>query len=85
MSSAEVLFLEEYPPGNGIRGAESAPGSVSGDRFSSDTIVPVYSGERLTLCVGEADRNLENDLSFAISLTSGIRLLSGLSGQVLRP
>ena len=42
-------------------GADSAPGSVSGDSLSSDTTVPVYSGDRLALCVGEADRNLEND------------------------
>ena len=42
-------------------GADSAPGSVSGDSLSSDTTVPVYSGDRLALCVGEADRNHEND------------------------
>ena len=42
-------------------GVDSAPGSVSGDSLSSDTTVPVYSGDRLALCVGEADRNLEND------------------------
>ena len=42
-------------------GAESALVSVSGDSFSSDTTVPVYSGDRLALYVGEADRNLEND------------------------
>ena len=33
----------------------------SGLSLSSDTTVPVYSGDRLALCVGEADRNLEND------------------------
>ena len=40
---------------------ESVPDSVSGDNFSSDTTVPVYSGDRLPLCVCEDDRNLEND------------------------
>ena len=40
-------------------GTESVPDSVSGDSFSYDTVVPVYSGERLALCVGEADHNLE--------------------------
>ena len=30
-------------------GAESSPDSVSGDSFSSDTTVPVYSGDRLAL------------------------------------
>ena len=29
-------------------GADSAPDSVSGDSLSSDTTVPVYSGDRLT-------------------------------------
>jgi hypothetical protein len=42
-------------------GADSDPDSVSGDSWSSDTTVPVYSGDRLALCVGEVDRNLEND------------------------
>ena len=45
-------------------GADSDPGSVSGDSWSSDTTVPVYSGDRLALCVGETDRNLENDPKF---------------------
>ena len=40
-------------------GADSAPDSVSGDSWSSDTTVPVYSGDRLALCVGETDRNLD--------------------------
>jgi hypothetical protein len=35
-------------------GAQSAPGSVSGDSISSESAVPVYSGERLALYVGEA-------------------------------
>ena len=30
-------------------GAQSAPGSVSGDSLSSESTVPVYSGERLAL------------------------------------
>ncbi len=42
-------------------GPDSAPDSVSGDSLSSDTTVPVYSGDRLALCVGETDRNLKND------------------------
>ena len=42
-------------------GAESAPDSVRGDSLSSDTTVPVYSGDCLALCVGETDRDLEND------------------------
>jgi hypothetical protein len=42
-------------------GADSALVSVSGDSLSSDTTVPVYSGDRLALCVEETDRNLEND------------------------
>ncbi len=45
-------------------GAQSAPGSVSGDSISSESAVPVYSGERLALCVGEADINLEHDPHF---------------------
>jgi hypothetical protein len=45
-------------------GAQSAPGSVSGDSISSESVVPVYSGERLALCVGEADINLEHDPQF---------------------
>jgi hypothetical protein len=45
-------------------GAQSAPGSVSGDSISSESAVPVYSGERLALCVGEADINLEHDPQF---------------------
>ena len=45
-------------------GAQSAPGSVSGDSLSSESTVPVYSGERLALCVGEADINLEHDPQF---------------------
>jgi hypothetical protein len=40
-------------------GAQSAPGSVSGDSISSESTVPVYSGDRLALCVGEADTNLK--------------------------
>ncbi len=39
--------------------AQSAPGSVSGDSISSESAVPVYSGVRLALCVGEADINLK--------------------------
>ena len=65
-------------------GADSTPDSVSGDSLSSDTTVPVYSGDRLALCVGEVDRNLENDPKLVIFLTSGIRFLSRLSGQDLR-
>ncbi len=42
-------------------GAQSAPGSVSDDSNSSESAVPVYSGDRLALCVGEADINLEHD------------------------
>jgi hypothetical protein len=39
-------------------GAQSTPGSVSGDSISSESaVVPVYSGESLALCVGEADIN----------------------------
>jgi hypothetical protein len=45
-------------------GAQSGPGSVSGDSLSSESTVPVYSGERLALCVGEADINLEHDPQF---------------------
>jgi hypothetical protein len=45
-------------------GAESAPGSVSGDSISSESAVPVYSGECLALCVGEADINVEHDPQF---------------------
>jgi hypothetical protein len=45
-------------------GAQSAPGSVSGDSLSSDSTVPVYSGERLALCVGEPDVHLEHDPQF---------------------
>jgi hypothetical protein len=40
-------------------GAQSTPGSVSGDSISSESAVPVYSGVRLALCVGEADINLK--------------------------
>ena len=42
-------------------GADSSPDSVSGDcdSLSSDTTVPVYSGDHLALCVGETDRNLD--------------------------
>jgi hypothetical protein len=40
-------------------GVQSAPGSVSGDSISSESAVPVYSGDRLALCVGEADMNLK--------------------------
>jgi hypothetical protein len=40
-------------------GAQSAPGSVIGDSISSESEVPVYSGDRLALCVGEADTNLK--------------------------
>jgi hypothetical protein len=43
-------------------GAQSAPVSVSGDSISSESLV--YSGERLALCVGEADINLEHDPQF---------------------
>ena len=42
---------------------QSAPGIVSGDSFLSGTTVPVYSVERLALCVGEVDHNLEHDPS----------------------
>jgi hypothetical protein len=45
-------------------GAQSAPDSVSGDSISSESEVPVYSGERLALCFGEADINLEHDPQF---------------------
>ena len=34
-------------------GANSGPVSVSGDSWSSDTTVAVYSGDRLVLCVGD--------------------------------
>ncbi len=40
-------------------GAQSAPDSVSGDSISSESAVPVYSGDRLAVCVGEADINLK--------------------------
>ncbi len=42
-------------------GAQSAPDSVSDDINSSESVVPVYSGDRLVLFVGEADINLEHD------------------------
>jgi hypothetical protein len=45
-------------------GVQSVPDSVSGDSISSESVVPVYSGERLALCVGEADINLEHDPQF---------------------
>ncbi len=45
-------------------GAQSAPDSVSGDSISSESAVPVYSGDRLALCVGESDINLEHDPQF---------------------
>ena len=52
------------PARSGLPGAQSAPGSVSGDSLSSESVVPVYSGDRLALCVGEVDINLENDPQF---------------------
>jgi hypothetical protein len=45
-------------------GAQSVPDSVSGDSISFESVVPVYSGERLALCVGETDINLEHDSQF---------------------
>jgi hypothetical protein len=45
-------------------GVQSAPGRVSGDNNLSESEVPVYSGDRLALCVGEADINLEHDPQF---------------------
>jgi hypothetical protein len=50
-------------------GADSAPGSVSGDSLSSDTTVPVYSGDRLALCVGKADRNLGHPIDSGMGLS----------------
>ncbi len=47
-----------------VVGAQSAPDSVSGDSNSSESAVPVYSGDRLALCVGETDINLEHDPQF---------------------
>jgi hypothetical protein len=34
-------------------GAQSTPDNVSGDNISSESEVPVYSGDRFALCVGE--------------------------------
>ena len=45
-------------------GAQSAPGSVSGESISSESALPVYSGDRLALVVGDADLNLEHDPNF---------------------
>ncbi len=47
-----------------VADAKSALGSVSDDSNSSESVVPVYSGDRLTLCVGEVDINLEHDPQF---------------------
>jgi hypothetical protein len=45
-------------------GAQSAPDRVSDDINSSESVVPVYFGDRLALCVGEPDINLEHDPQF---------------------
>ena len=45
-------------------GAQSTPINVSGDSNSSESAVPVYSGDRLALCVGEADINLKHHPQF---------------------
>jgi hypothetical protein len=44
--------------------AKPVPDSVSDDNNSSESAVPVYSGDRLALCVGEADINLKYDPQF---------------------
>jgi hypothetical protein len=60
-----VAKLTKQTSAPGLRqeaaGAQSAPGSVSDDSNSSESAVPVHSGDRLALCVGEADINLEHD------------------------
>jgi hypothetical protein len=43
---------------------KSALVSVSDDSNSSESVVPVYSGDRLALCVREEDINLEHDPQF---------------------
>ena len=45
-------------------GAQSTPGSVSGESNSAESALPVYSGDRLALVVGDADLNLEHDPNY---------------------
>jgi hypothetical protein len=52
----------QHPPGSSRCGIGSD--SVSGDSISSESVVPVYSGECLALCVVESDINLEHDPQF---------------------
>ncbi len=56
-TSVPGILLEEV-------GAQSTPINVSGDSNSSESAVPVYSGDRLALCVGEEDINLEHEPQF---------------------
>ncbi len=66
LGTVEKLTKQTSAPGilQEAAGAQSAPGSVSDDSNSSESVVPVYSGDRLALCVGEADINLEHDPQF---------------------
>jgi hypothetical protein len=56
-TSAPGILQEEV-------GAQSTPINVSGDSDSSESVVPVYSGDRLALCVGREDINLEHEPQF---------------------
>jgi hypothetical protein len=63
LGAVEKLTKQTSAPGilQEAADAQSAPSSVSVDSKSSESTVPVYSGDRLALCVGEADINLEHD------------------------
>ena len=60
------LTKESSAPGilQEAAGAQSTPGSVSGESISSESVLPVYSVDRLALVVGDTDLNLEHDPNF---------------------
>jgi hypothetical protein len=61
ISVVEKLTQQTSVPGilQEVAGAQSTPCSLSDDSISSESAVPVYSGDRLALCVGEGDINLK--------------------------
>jgi len=79
-TSTPVIVQEEVDTSD----TKSALVSVSDDSNSSESVVPVYSGDRLALCVGETDINLEHDPQFRHLSHQLNQDLSGPCGRVLR-
>ena len=60
LAALATLTKETSAPGilQEAVGEQSTQGSVSGESISSESALPVYSGDRLALVVGDADLNL---------------------------